>query len=110
MRSMILSLMLGLGVVGFSLASPAQAKAESPRILISSGRRETQFMHGRGGWGWGHYGRSYQPSWGGYNRGYGYPYGGWNAGYRGYSPPYYGGYSPWGSGAQSFYDLHGFYW
>ena len=107
MRSMILSLMLGLGVLGFSLAAPTQAKADDHRGPAYTSNSDRQLVHWRGGWGG--YGRSYYPGWGGYGyyRGFGYPYGGW---YGGYYPRYYGGYYPWGYGARSYYYGPGFYW
>jgi hypothetical protein len=109
MRSMILSLMLGLGVLGFSLATPTQAKADDHRGPAFASNSDTQLVHWRGGWGWGGYGRSYYPGWGGYGyyRGFGYPYGGWSGGYY---PRYYGGYYPWGYGARSYYYRPGFWW
>ncbi|HEY7153092.1 MAG TPA: hypothetical protein VH575_03935 [Gemmataceae bacterium] len=102
MRSMILSLMLGLGVLGFSLASPTQAKAQEPRGPAYTGNGDTQLVrwYGRRGWGWG---------------GYGYPYGGWYGRSRSYYyPRYYGGYYPWGYGygVRPYYNYYGpgYYW
>jgi hypothetical protein len=103
MRSMILSLMLGLGVLGFSLAAPTQAKAEDP---ASTGNGDTQLVRWYGHRGWG--------GWGGYGYNRGYPYGGWYGGYSNYYyPRYYGGYSPWGYGVRpyaNYYYRPGFYW
>jgi hypothetical protein len=115
MRSAILSLIVGLGVLGFSLATPTQAKADEYRGPAYTSNADTQLVHWRGGWGWGGY-RSYYPGWGGYYRGY-YPYGGWYGGYRSYYyPRYYGGYYPWGYGygvpysSYYYYYSPGYYW
>ena len=112
MRSAILSLVLGLGTLGLTLATPTQVKAEGPHGSAFTANSDTQLVRWHGGWGWGGY-RSYYPGWGGY-RGY-YPYGGWGWGGRSYYyPSYYGGYSPWGYGYgrpySSYYYSPGFYW
>jgi hypothetical protein len=109
MRSMFLSLIVGLSALGFSLATPTQAKAQDHRGPAYTSNSDTQLVgwYGRRGWGWGGYG--------GFYRGYGYPYGGWYGGYRSYYPRYYGGYYPWGYGYgvspyYNYYYSPGFYW
>ncbi len=106
MRSLILSLMMGLGVLGFSLAAPTQAKADEHRGPDYASKGDTQlvYWHGHRGWGWGGYG---------YYRGYGYPYGGYGRYRSFYYPRYYGGYYPWGYGVRPYYNFYygpGFYW
>jgi len=115
MRSAILSLVLGLGTLGLTLATPTQVKAQDHHGSAFTANSDTQLVRWHGGWG---YGRSYYPGWGGHGRyGYygGYPYGGWYGGSRSYYyPRYYGGYSPWGYGYgwpySSYYYSPGFYW
>lgn len=110
MRSTILSLAVGLGVLGFALTTPTQAKADEHRGAAYTHHGSTAVAWGRRGWG---YGRAYYPGWGGYGgygyyRGYGYPYGG-RGGYRSYYyPRYYGGYGvrPYGG----WYGGYGYFW
>jgi hypothetical protein len=95
MRKLLLSAVLGLASLGFTLAAPTQAQAPA-----DGGTAQTVAYRGwRGGWGgWnrGYYRGYYRPYWGGYNRGW---YGrGYYGGYYPYSSYYYGGYSPYGAG------------
>jgi len=121
MRSAILSLVLGLGALGLTLAAPTQVKAEDHQGPAYTANSDTQLVHWRGGWG---YGRSYYPGWGGYYGGYGgwggygrayggfgyYPYGGYGGYSSYYYPRYYGGYGYGYSPYSSFYYRPGFFW
>jgi hypothetical protein len=122
MRSILLSLILGLGVVGLSLGAPSQARADDFRGPAYTRDVIPVSHHWRG---WSHY---YYPGLGyGYYGGYpyggwGYPYGGFglNGGYRSYYSPWgyggYGGYYNWGNrfgrlGPFSGYSYSpGYYW
>jgi hypothetical protein len=95
MRSLLLSLVLGLGALGVSLGTPSQARAADHR----DGARTTQVAWHR--WGWGYPGyrgfyRGYYPYYGGYGFYPGY-YGYYGGFYPGYCGGWYGG---WG----------GYYW
>lgn len=112
MRSLLLTLVVGLGALGLSLAAPTQARANDFRgpAIYSGTTPVAQFWRGRSHW------RGFYPGWGGYYGGY-YPYGsGFYRGYRSYYPGYYGGYYPWGGYGGyyapygGFYGRRGFYW
>ena len=103
MRSLLLSVVLGVGAIGLFAAMPAQARADG--------------WHGRGygygrGYGGGYYNRGYYnrgfDDRGFYNRGYygGYPYGGFGGYGRGYGG--YGGYGVGNFYAPRLYGV-GFY-
>ena len=111
MRSLLLSLVLGLGTLGLSLGTPAPARAaDHATVAVTNGvaavNGTTQVAWGR--WGWGY------PGYGGFYRGY-YPYGGYGYGYYprygyygGFYPRYYGGFYPryyggWNGGWGGFY-------
>lgn len=122
MRSIMLSLILGLGAIGLSLGSPTQVKADDYRGPAFTSGTVPVAYHWRGrshyrygafypGWGYGGYG--------GYGRygGYGYyggyspwgygGYGGYRGLYRGYRPRGYGyGFGPY----NSYYYAPGFFW
>lgn len=105
MRSLLLTLVLGLGALGLSLAAPNQVRAgdfRSPAIYSGA----TPVAHHWRGTPW----RGFYPGWGVY-RGY-YPYGyGYYGGYRSYYPGFYGGYNPWGWGGYGgYYAPYGGYW
>ena len=112
MRSVMLSLILGLGALGLSLGAPTQVKADDYRgpAFTSSTVPVAYHWGGRSHWRGGYWGyRGFYPGWGGYGRygGYGYyPYGGYGGFY---SPRYYGGYYPGGYG-YGFGPYSGFYW
>jgi hypothetical protein len=125
MRSMILSLILGLGAIGLSLGAPTQVKADDYRGPAFTSSTVPVAYHWRGrshyrgfypGYG-GYYGRyrGFYPGYGGYGlyRGYGYyPYGGYGGFY---GRRFYGGYYPWGYGYgygpySSFYYSPGYFW
>jgi hypothetical protein len=103
MRSLLLTLVLGLGALGLSLAAPNQARANDFRNpAIYSGTTPVAY-HWRGGthWrgfyrGWGGYYGGYYPYGYGYYRGYRSYYPGYYRGYRSYYPGFYGGSYPWG--------------
>ena len=103
MRSLLLTLVLGLGALGISLAAPNQVRANdfrSPAIYSST---TPVAYHWRGYTHW----RGFYPGWGAY-RGY-YPYGyGYYGGYRSYYPGFYRGYYPWG-GYGGYYAPYGGY-
>jgi hypothetical protein len=89
MRSLLLSLVLGLGTLGLSLGTPTKARAaDHPNVVAA--KDTTQVAWHRWGWGYPGYGgfyRGYSPGfYGGYYPRY---YGGW---YGGYYPRYYGGW------------------
>jgi len=106
MRSVMLSLILGLGTMGLSLAAPTAAKADDSRGAAVTSDTVPVAYHWRGGY-WGN--RGFYRGYGGYGLygGYGYyPYGGYGGFY---SPRYYGGYYPRGYG-YGFGPYSGFYW
>jgi hypothetical protein len=102
MRSLLLTLVLGLGALGLSVGAPTQARASDFRSpAIYSGATPVAYWW-RGPVGW--------------RRGF-YPYGGYgDYGYRSYYPGFYGGYyRPWGWGGYyapygGFYYRRGFWW
>jgi hypothetical protein len=104
MRSLVLSLVLGLGALGLTLATPTHVRADEFRGPAFMRGYAPVAYYWRGGTHW--RGRSHYvyPRYGyGFNRGY-YPYGGYGAyglsgGYGGYYPRFYGGGGyPWGGG------------
>src|SRR5690242_2419692 len=112
MRSIVLSVVLTVGALGVSLATPTQVRADELRGPAFSSGYTPVAHHWRGYTHW--RGRAYYPGYGyGYSRGY-YPYSGYGVyggvypygaygGYgsynRYYYPRIYGGrYSPWGYG------------
>jgi hypothetical protein len=112
MRSVVLSLVLALGTLGLSLATPTQVKADEPRGPAYTSDTIPVARYWRGGAYW--RGRAFYPGYGyGFYRGY-YPYGyRYYAPYRSYYyyPRFYGGgYYPfgWGTGYSPYY--HNYYW
>ncbi len=111
MRSLVLSVVLGLGALGLSLAAPTQVRADQYRGPAYTSTTVPVARFWRGG---SHFwrGRYFYPGWGGYYRGF-YPYGGFG-GYRSfYYTPYYGGYSPWGYSPYynyGYYHSPGYFW
>jgi hypothetical protein len=107
MRSLLLSLVLGLGALGLSLGAPTQARAGDFRSpAIYSGTTTPVAYYWRRGFypGWGY--RSYYPFGNGFYRNYGY---------RSYYPGFYSGYRPWGWGGYyapygGFYYRRGLWW
>ncbi len=111
MRCLLLSLVLGLGALGLSLATPSPVRADQDGgANITSDTVPVRYF-GRGYYG---RGRGFYRGYGNY-RGY-YPYGGYGGygGYRSfYYPRYYGGYYPWGGYYRpysSFYYGPGYSW
>ena len=89
MRSLLLSLILGLGTLGLSLGTPTQARAaDHPNVAAANDTTQVAWHR----WGWGY------PGYRGFYRGY-HPYG-W---YGGYYPRYYGGFYPGYYGGWGFY-------
>jgi hypothetical protein len=107
MRSLLLSVVLGVGAIGLFVATPAQARAD--------GWHEHGYGYGRG-YGGGYYNRGYYhrdfDDRRFYNRGYygGYPYGGY--GVRNfYYPRVYGGvYAPLGIGGYGLAPYPNYYY
>lgn len=107
MRSLVLTMALGLGALGLTLATPASVRADPGKGTASvtrytdNGYTPVQWRRGRLFYpGYGYYG-GYYPYYGGY--------GGFYGGYRSfYRPRYYGGWGGWGYGYRPYY-YGGFY-
>lgn len=108
MRSLLMSCALAVGAIGFSMATPTQARADdfrSAATITSATTTPAWWNRGwYGGYGGWYGGRAFYPGWSSFGYGY-YPYA--NYGYRSYYypgvyggfgyPGYYGGYyGGWG--------------
>lgn len=89
MRSVIMSLALAVGSLGFALATPTQARADDlgDSAITSADTMPVAYWGGRGFY------RGFYPGYGGYGYYRGY--------YPGFSRGYYGGYYPYGYGGFS---------